>query len=50
VLTTGVSGNPASPHWSDQAPLWAAGDQREAPVTREAVDALAVSTLSLVPG
>ncbi|MEA2554870.1 MAG: penicillin amidase, partial [Actinomycetota bacterium] len=26
VVPTGVSGNPASPHWNDQATAWLAGD------------------------
>jgi len=50
VLTTGQSGNPASPHWADQAPLWAAGDQRPCPFTRPAVEAAAERSLTLVPG
>ncbi len=32
VLTTGQSGNPASPHWNDQSALWAAGALRPCPV------------------
>lgn len=49
VLPTGQSGNPASPHWNDQAPLWIEGSLRPAPVTREAVEAAAVQTLTLRP-
>jgi penicillin amidase len=49
VLPTGQSGNPASPHWNDQAPLWIGGSLRPAPVTRTAVEAAAVRTLMLVP-
>jgi penicillin G amidase len=49
VLPAGVSGNPASPHWSDQAPLWAAGDHHPLPFTRPAVEAAAVATLRLSP-
>ena len=49
VLPTGQSGNPASPHWNDQAPLWIGGTLRPAPVTRKAVEAMAVRTLMLVP-
>ncbi|HJX06775.1 MAG TPA: penicillin acylase family protein [Actinomycetota bacterium] len=30
VVPSGVSGNPASPHWADQSPLYAAGDARPA--------------------
>jgi penicillin amidase len=49
VLPTGQSGNPASPHWNDQAPLWIGGSLRPAPVTRTAVEAAAVRTLRLLP-
>jgi penicillin G amidase len=49
VLPTGQSGNPASPHWNDQAPLWIGGSLRPAPVTRRAVEAAAIRTLLLVP-
>jgi penicillin amidase len=50
VLPAGVSGNPASPHWNDQAPMWAAGRHHPLPFTRPAVEAAAVSSLRLVPG
>jgi penicillin amidase len=50
VLTTGQSGNPASPHWNDQAELWASGDVRPAPFTRPAVEAVAERSLLLSPG
>jgi penicillin amidase len=49
VLPTGNSGNPASPHWNDQAPLWASGEHHPLPFTEAAVDAAAVSTLRLTP-
>jgi penicillin amidase len=49
VLPTGQSGNPASPHWSDQAPLWIDGRLRPAPVTRAAVEAAARRRLTLRP-
>ena len=49
VLPTGQSGNPASPHWNDQLPLWSAGEHHAMPFTREAVEAAAVSTLTLSP-
>lgn len=49
VLPTGESGNPASPHWNDQAPLWIAGQLRPMPVTRPAVEAAANRSLSLRP-
>jgi penicillin amidase len=47
VLTTGQSGNPVSPHWNDQAPLWIAGELRPAPLSRPAVEAVAVHRLTL---
>ena len=50
VLTTGQSGNPASPHWNDQAGLWASGGVRPAPFTRLAVEAVADRSLRLSPG
>jgi len=49
VLPTGNSGNPASPHWNDQAPLWASGEHHGLPFTEGAVDATTVSTLRLTP-
>ena len=50
VLTTGQSGNPASPHWNDHAEVWASGGVRPAPFTRPAVEAVAERSLQLVPG
>ncbi len=50
VLTTGQSGNPASPHWNDQSELWASGGVRPAPFTRAAVESAAERSLLLVPG
>ncbi len=50
VLPAGVSGNPASPHWNDQFPLWIAGEHHPLPFTRPAVEAAAVATLRLLPG
>ncbi len=50
VLPTGQSGNPASPHWNDQAHLWAAGELRPLPFSRPAVEAAAVGRLDLLPG
>lgn len=49
VLPTGQSGNPVSPHWNDQAPLWISGRLRPMPVTRPAVEAATVHRLGLVP-
>jgi penicillin G amidase len=50
VHTTGQSGNPASPHWNDQMPLWAEGRHHPLPFTRPAVDAQAEAVLRLLPG
>jgi penicillin amidase len=50
VLPTGQSGNPASPHWNDQAPLWATGEYHDLPISRRAVEAEAVTALRLTPG
>jgi penicillin amidase len=50
VLPAGVSGNPASPHWNDQFPLWIGGEHHPLPFTRPAVEAAAVATLRLLPG
>ena len=50
VLPTGNSGNPASPHWSDQAPLWLAGQTHPLPFTQVAVEAATVAVVRLVPG
>jgi penicillin G amidase len=50
VLPTGISGNPASPHWDDQFPLWIAGEHHPLPFTRPAVERAAVATLRLLPG
>jgi penicillin amidase len=49
VLPTGQSGNPASPHWNDQASLWAVGELRSLPFTRPAVEAAATGRLDLLP-
>ena len=50
VLPTGVSGNPASPHWNDQAPLWLAGSTHPLPFSSAAVEAATVAVTRLVPG
>jgi penicillin amidase len=49
VVPTGQSGNPASPHWNDQSPLWAAGELRPMPFKRPAVEAAARARLDLLP-
>ncbi|HKX25821.1 MAG TPA: penicillin acylase family protein, partial [Actinomycetota bacterium] len=48
--TVGQSGHPASPHFADLVPLWAAGEHHPMPFTRGAVDAAAESALRLMPG
>jgi penicillin G amidase len=50
ILPTGQSGNPASPHWNDQAEAWATGELRPLPFTRAAVEAAATDRLALLPG
>jgi penicillin amidase len=50
VVPAGVSGNPASPNWNDQAALFTAGVAKELPFTSEAVDRGSVASLSLRPG
>jgi penicillin amidase len=50
VLPAGNSGNPASVHWNDQAPLWLAGEAHPLPFTRAAVEAAAVAEARLMPG
>ncbi len=50
VLPAGNSGNPASPHWNDQAPLWLAGRTHPLPFSPAAVTAAAVSEVRLAPG
>lgn len=47
--TTGQSGHPASPHWNDLVSLWAGGGYHPMPFTRRAVEAAAVSTMTLRP-
>lgn len=50
VLPTGNSGNPASPHWNDQAPLWLAGENHPSPLSAAAVEDATVSLVRLSPG
>ncbi|HEX6207743.1 MAG TPA: penicillin acylase family protein [Actinomycetota bacterium] len=49
VLTLGQSGNPESPHYRDQLPLWASGEHHPMPFTRDAVERATASVLRLVP-
>jgi acyl-homoserine lactone acylase PvdQ len=44
VVPSGVSGNPASPHWADQGELYGAGEARPAGFRTPAV-----ATLTLQP-
>lgn len=50
VLPTGNSGNPASPHWNDQARLWLAGETHPMPFSSAAVEASVVSEMRLATG
>jgi penicillin amidase len=49
VITTGNSGNPASPYFRDQSELWARGAYHPMPFSRHATEAAAVGRLLLVP-
>jgi penicillin amidase len=49
VLAGGQSGNPLSPHYGDQLPLWQRGESLCIAWTREAVEAASRTTLNLVP-
>ena len=48
-LAGGQSGNPFSPHYSDQVSLWIEGDALVIPFTREAVDRTIRARLHLMP-
>lgn len=47
--TLGRSGHPGSRSWNDQLPLWSTGRRHPMPLTREAVEAVAAGTATLVP-
>ena len=49
VHTTGQSGHPSSEHWNDMVPMWASGGYHALPFTRRAVEAAAMSSMTLVP-
>ncbi len=49
VLPGGQSGNPLSPHYDDQFPLWAEGKGTTIPWSPDAVDRVTISTLTLSP-
>jgi penicillin amidase len=40
VLPSGISGNPASPHWADQMALYAAGETKPAGFAEPSTDTL----------
>ncbi|MNW02521.1 Penicillin amidase [compost metagenome] len=47
--TPGQSGNPASPHYRDLAPLWAKGEYFPLVYTRKAVEKATTERVELVP-
>jgi penicillin G amidase len=49
ILPSGQSGNPLSPHYEDQLPMWKAGTGVPIAWSPEAVEKAAVETLRLVP-
>lgn len=49
INLTGVSGHPASDHYTDQTHLWARGESLPWAFSRDAVDDAAEHTLTLVP-
>jgi len=49
VLPTGQSGNPASPHYADQAPLFNAGQYRVLPINREVIESAGYRKLVMMP-
>ncbi|HEX6263631.1 MAG TPA: penicillin acylase family protein [Actinomycetota bacterium] len=49
VLTLGQSGNPESPHYRDQLPLWESGQHHPMPFTRAAVERATTTTLRVIP-
>jgi len=49
VITTGISGNPASEHYADQAKMWATGAYHPMPFSRAAVERASKGKLVLAP-
>lgn len=49
INLTGVSGHPGSPHYADQTELWATGRYLPWVFSRDAVEAAAEDTLTLLP-
>jgi penicillin amidase len=50
ILASGQSGNPLSPHYADQFPLWRIGEGVPIPWTEDEVRQATVATLDLTPG
>jgi penicillin amidase len=50
ILPGGQSGNPFSPHYADQLPLWHRGEGIPIPWSEDLVEKAARTTLRLVPG
>ncbi|HTW16750.1 MAG TPA: penicillin acylase family protein [Nocardioides sp.] len=50
INLTGVSGHPASDHYTDQTDLWAEGESLAWPFSADAVEDASVHVLTLVPG
>ena len=49
ALASGQSGNPASPHYADQLPLWRRGEGIPIPFSEAEVERATRTTLRLVP-
>jgi penicillin amidase len=50
ILPSGQSGNPFSPHFADQLPLWERNEGLPIAWTEEEIKATTVATLRLIPG
>jgi len=49
ILPTGQSGNPASPHYADQAEMYNAGEYRVLPINKEVIEAAGYRKLVMRP-
>jgi penicillin G amidase len=49
VILGGQSGNPMSPHYDDQVPVWLNGEGIRVPFSSHAIEEVAESTLTLTP-